>query len=238
MSEIPNLSLPQDFHNIVRLFPLPNVVLFPGVVQALHLFEPRYREMMDDALHTDELIAMAYLNGEGFGSESGVQPSVAPIVCVGKILSHTQLEDGRYNVFLIGAKRARIVRELPMEALYRTAEIEVVEDNGASLTTHHLRKEIVLAFRELVAQRAGWDAETLEQFLSQDLPFGQLVDMICYSCGASSADQQSVLEAVELSKRGELVLELLRTQVEGGDQQTESDQPDSGRSFPPDFSVN
>jgi len=56
MSNHMNLSLPENFDNQVRLFPLPNLVLFPGIVQALHLFEPRYRELIKAALATDELI--------------------------------------------------------------------------------------------------------------------------------------------------------------------------------------
>ena len=98
-----DLSLPDGFANIVRLFPLPNVVLFPGVVQALHLFEPRYRVLMDDALAADELITMAYLKPDSVPTEAvDGQPEISKIVCVGKILSHTLLDDGRYNVFLVG----------------------------------------------------------------------------------------------------------------------------------------
>jgi len=122
--------------------------------------------------------------------------------------------------------------------LYRTAEVEVFRerpDQGEGI--HFLRDEIVTKFRELAGHRAGWDNESLNQFLGKDLPFGQMIDMISYSCGASPEEQQSVLETFELRPRGELVLELLQRQVESarayGPKNSES-----GESFPPGFSLN
>lgn len=237
MSDQMNLSLPDDFDNQVRLFPLPNLVLFPGIVQALHLFEPRYREMMEAALATDELITMAYVKP---GPESSLpRPEIAGTVCIGKILSHSQLEDGRYNLFLVGARRARIIEEVTSDFLYRTATVEVVQelpDQGHSIV--YLRDEIVSKFRELAGNRAGWDQEALDQFLNNDLPFGQMVDMICYSCGATPEEQQRVLETFELRARGELVLKILQEQVESTRAYGPKSGSDSGESFPPGFSLN
>lgn len=236
MSKQMNLSLPENFDNHVRLFPLPNLVLFPGIVQALHLFEPRYRELMKAALATDELITMAYVKP---GPEAvSVRPEIADTVCIGKILSHTLLEDGRYNLFLVGAKRARIVEEVTSDFLYRTAEVELIPKRpGQGEGIRFLRDEIVKKFRELAGNRTGWDQEALDKFLNNDLPFGQMVDMIAYSCGASPEEQQRVLETFELRSRGELVLEVLQQQVEltraYGPKNSES-----GESFPPGFSLN
>lgn len=235
MSNQMNLSLPDDFDNRVRLFPLPNLVLFPGIVQALHLFEPRYREMMEAALATDELITMAYVKP---GPEANSpRPEIASTVCIGKILSHSQLEDGRYNLFLVGARRAKIVQEVTSDFLYRTAEVEVIRElpqQGDSI--RYLRNEIVSKFRELASNRTGWDKDAIDQFLDNALPFGQMVDMICYSCGATPDEQQRVLETFELRPRGELVLEILQNQVEST--RAYGPKSDSGESFPPDFSLN
>ncbi|MFK7766680.1 MAG: LON peptidase substrate-binding domain-containing protein [Mariniblastus sp.] len=226
-----DLSLPDGFANIVRLFPLPNTVLFPGVVQALHLFEPRYRAMMDDALAADELITMAYLKPDvGFGEE----PEISKIVCVGKILSHTLLDDGRYNVFLVGTKRAAIVKELPIETPYRMAEVFILDDVVAKDSNiAQLRADIVDAFRKLATLRSDWNQEAMDQFVDEDLSFGQLVDMICYASGASPADQQLVLETTELSQRGEIVLQLLNIEI-----QTREEEPSQKQDFPPGFSLN
>ena len=225
--------LPPEFSNVVRLFPLPNLVLFPGVVQALHLFEPRYRSMMVDALAADELITMAWLKPD-WKTAIAERPPIAETVCVGKILSHTELDDGRYNLFLVGAKRARIVTELSSETPYRMAEVEILEDFDAGLTDlERLRNRIVSAFRDLATFRSGWDQEAMDQFVDDDLPFGHLVDMICYACGASPDQQQAVLEASELGQRGEMVLRLLQEQVESVKKESTPKQD-----FPPDFSLN
>lgn len=226
-------SLPDGFSNVVRLFPLPNLVLFPGVVQSLHLFEPRYRTMAADALAADELITLALIKPGG-PVKDDENPEIAQTVCVGKILSHTLLDDGRYNMFLVGTKRARIVTELSRDKPYRMAEVEILEDVVADLSDlDDLRHQIVDAFRSMAMLRSSWNHEALDQFLDDDLPFGHLVDMICYSCGASPVDQQRVLETVELSDRGQIVLDLIKQQIE-------SNQNDrvATNDFPPGFSLN
>jgi Lon protease-like protein len=225
--------LPEGFSNVVRLFPLPNLVLFPGVVQALHLFEPRYRALMADALAADELITMAFLKPD-WQAEIAERPAIAKTVCIGKILSHTELDDGRYNLFLVGAKRARIVKELSRDKPYRMAKVEILEDfdDGAS-DIPSLRAKIVAEFRNLAGFRSSWNPEAMDQFVNDDLPFGHLVDMICYSCGALPDQQQAVLETSELGRRGEMVRQLLREQIES--KQTESTRT---QEFPPGFSLN
>lgn len=225
--------LPDGFANEVRLFPLPNLVLFPGVVQALHLYEPRYKALAADALAADELIAMAFIKPEG-SAENADQPEISRTVCIGKILSHTVLDDGRYNMFLVGTKRARIVTELPQDTPYRMAEVEIIEDvAAASNELSLLRHRIIDEFRALAMLRAGWNHEALDQFLDDDLSFGHLVDMICYSCGASPEDQQTVLETRELRRRGEIVFDLLKEQTQSHQNRSEVVQD-----FPPGFSLN
>src|SRR5690606_13957053 len=102
---------PDDFSGRVRLFPLPNLVLFPHVVQPLHIFEPRYCEMLMDALAGDRLIAMALLQ-QGWEHNYLARPAIASVCCIGKIISHAPTEDQRHNILLVGVKRARIVTEL------------------------------------------------------------------------------------------------------------------------------
>lgn len=227
------LSLPDDFDNVVRLFPLPNLVLYPGVVQALHVFEPRYREMTEAALASDQLITMALIRPDWEPNEFE-PPALAETVCVGKILSHTQLEDGRYNLFLVGVSRARIVTELDQGTSYRTAEVEVIRERREIESLMPLRQAIGDKFRQLVARQAQWNQDALDQFLDNDLSFGHMVDMICYSCGASPADQQRVLETIDLARRGKLVLSIISALVEAVDAAASKNEP----TFPPDFSLN
>ena len=225
-------SLPDGFANIVRLFSLPNLVLFPGVVQALHVFEPRYRELMADALATDELITMAFIK-PGEAPQGDQCPEICNTVCVGRILSHTQLEDGRYNLFLVGSKRAKILEEIPTETSYRMAKVEILQEKHNESSERSLRPQIINEFRALAELMPSWNHEALDQFLDDDLPFGQLVDMICYSCGVNPGEQQRVLEAVELGERGKILLDLLKAQLLSR-KKTDSVRQD----FPPGFSLN
>jgi hypothetical protein len=114
--------------DLLPIFPLPNVVLFPGVFLPLHIFEPRYRELIADALMGDRLVGMVLLR-PGWESSYEGQPPVFPIGCSGVITHVETLEDGRYNIVLRGLERFRIVSE-NHERTYRRAVVE-------SLTEHH-----------------------------------------------------------------------------------------------------
>ncbi|NND97245.1 MAG: LON peptidase substrate-binding domain-containing protein, partial [Pirellulaceae bacterium] len=119
--------LPDDFDGRVRLFPLPQSVLFPHAMQPLHIFEPRYCEMLTESLTTDKLIAMTTLTG-GHASIVDDLPPIASTACIGKIISHVEVEDDRHNILLVGIKRARIIRELDTGRPFRMAEIDVKDD--------------------------------------------------------------------------------------------------------------
>src|SRR5437660_754635 len=101
----------QNFSGTARLFPLPNLVLFPALVQGLHIFEPRYRQMTADALAGDRLIALALLR-PGWEAHYAGKPDLYTVACLGKIVGDEQLADGRYNLQVRGLRRVRIVREI------------------------------------------------------------------------------------------------------------------------------
>ena len=102
----------RDFENVTRLFPLPGLVMFPHVVLPLHIFEPRYRQMTEDALAGDRLITMIQISPLPKG-KSWVEPvQIEEVGCLGRIIQHERLPDGRFNILLLGRKRVRIRREL------------------------------------------------------------------------------------------------------------------------------
>jgi len=113
----------------VPLFPLPNVVLFPRAVLPLHIFEERYKTMTADALAGGRQVAMALLKS-GWEKNYYHRPEIEPVVCVGTILSHEKLPDGKYNFLLQGHTRARIVREVG-DRPYRMAKLEPVRETTA-----------------------------------------------------------------------------------------------------------
>jgi len=106
----------------IPIFPLPGVVFFPETTLPLHVFEPRYREMLADALAGDRVLGIQLLNPAGPPDDAG-RPSVFEIGCAGEIAEHEPLEDGRSNILLRGVFRYRIEREVPAGRLYRVAEV-------------------------------------------------------------------------------------------------------------------
>ena len=121
------LFSPEQFSGTVRLFPLPNLVLFPHVLQPLHIFEPRYRQMTADALADDRLVALALLR-PGWQNDYEGRPPLYPVACLGKIVADQALDDGRYNLLLRGLSRVRIDHEVPTGKLYRSAGVELLAD--------------------------------------------------------------------------------------------------------------
>src|SRR3954463_11459871 len=100
-----DLAALTHFQGTARLFPLPNLVLLPHVIQPLHIFEPRYRQLIADSLADDRQFALALLR-PGWAAASHRRPPLFPAVCLGKVYQEEILFDGRYNLLLHGRRRA------------------------------------------------------------------------------------------------------------------------------------
>lgn len=225
------LSL-DDFGGLARLFPLPNLVLFPYVVQPLHIFEPRYRQLMADALDGDQLIGTALLR-PGWEEIYHEKPPLYPVICVGRIIQEQQLPDGRYNLLLHGLARARIIEEIPDQKLYRTARVEVLEEIeiGIPSLEKELRQQLGDRVQEWVATQ-GEVLEQLKQLIQSNLPLGTLCDIFSFALGLELEVKQQLLEEVDVKRRVQLLLQQLTTSGH-------EDQPRPPvRKFPPDFSQN
>ncbi|MCA2980376.1 MAG: LON peptidase substrate-binding domain-containing protein, partial [Myxococcaceae bacterium] len=117
----------QEAAHRLKVFPLPSAVLLPGGVLPLHIFEPRYRAMVRDAVDGDGVFAMAQVLPGQEGALAGV-PDLDPMLCVGVVSMHELMEDGRSNLVLTGVCRARVLREWPREKPYREVEAEALPD--------------------------------------------------------------------------------------------------------------
>lgn len=109
------------------VFPLPNVVLFPGALLPLHIFEPRYRELTRSALAGRKLMAIARLQ-PGFEAQYEARPPVFEVCGVGSIIDSVEHADGRFDITLRGLARTRIVQELPPAQLFREMQLEELFD--------------------------------------------------------------------------------------------------------------
>ena len=126
----------------IPIFPLPNVVLFPNVFLPLHIFEPRYRQMIAESLQGDRIIGMVLLR-PGYENEYDGAPPIYPTGCSGLITHVETLEDGRYNLVLRGLEKFSIdSEELPaVGRLYRSAIINPINEIVAAGERDQLRRE-------------------------------------------------------------------------------------------------
>jgi uncharacterized protein len=183
-----------DFGKPIALFPLAQTMLLPHAVQALHIFEPRYRQMIEHALEAMEggailsaaPIAMASFRSRPGGGVSASEyqqpnPPLRPAVCVGKIVQHQGLADGRHNILLQGVCRARIrqLLEPTGERLFRMAMLEPLErvtDPPPSLPG------VRAAFRRILTSprlsRLSGTPAVLEWVARRDIPMHALLELI------------------------------------------------------------
>ncbi|MHC4796242.1 MAG: LON peptidase substrate-binding domain-containing protein, partial [Planctomycetota bacterium] len=122
------------FNEPMGLIPLPNVVLFPGATLPLHIFEPRYRIMVNDALQTEAMIAMALLHPGYEASYYTNYAKIHPVVGAGQIQEHIQVADGRYFIRIQGICRARVLQEYH-DAEYRMALLEPLPQEVSGIDT-------------------------------------------------------------------------------------------------------
>jgi Lon protease-like protein len=223
---------PESFGGMVRLFPLPNLVMFPHVVQPLHIFEPRYREMMRDALAGDRLIAMAML-APGWEKDYDGRPPLEPVACLGRVAAHHEMEDGKFNLLLIGVARLKILEELPPDRSYRRATAVLLADAepaSGEPRRNMLQGRLRAAFKARLIQQQH-ASQQLEQLLGADMSLGTLTDLIGYTLDFDLNFKLQLLGEVDVDRRAELLLHKLQS----GELPAQTLTP---RSFPPDFSDN
>ena len=208
---------------LIRLFPLPNLVLFPGAVQPLHIFEPRYREMTADALAGDRQIALI-LPKPGWEPHYTGAPALHSVACVGRIVADQQLPDGRYNMLLRGQARVRIVEEVARPRLYRVARaVELVETACVGAAQEAAGRA---RLRAHVAEWFHGQAEVRDRFLElidDDHSLGMLVDVVAFTLPLDAEFKQTLLEELDVARRLDSLLGQLGA---------------SRRPFPPEFSAN
>lgn len=229
-------ELPSDFAGRVRLFPLPSLVMFPHVVQPLHIFEPRYRAMFEGTLATDQLLAMALLQ-PGWEQDYEGRPPIHPVVCVGKVIAHTRLDDGKFNLLLLGLRRASLVRELPPEKPYREAEVAILEDlypQQGMYQRSGVRRELLRCFRRYIPESPAAQ-EQFEALMNNQLPLGVLVDIVAFTLKFSLEVKQRLLSEWNVDVRAYMLMEEMRSLTHTAEPD-EADSPEPP--FPPRFSPN
>jgi Lon protease-like protein len=188
------------------IFPLPDVVLFPHTLLPLHIFEPRYREMVRDCLAGDRRLAMALLR-PGWEKDYYGRPPVFPVAGAGEIIQQEELADGRYNILVRGTMRVGITAELPAEKSYRLVRARPLLDRHPDEGPEALRGRVerlkVFYLRVLSEVQKG-QGEIAKIWSGVKDP-GIIVDRIASAVLADTELRQQVLESVDVAARLALV---------------------------------
>ena len=215
------------FDGVAKLFPLPNLVLFPGIDQCLHVFEYRYRQMTADALAGDGRIALVLLSPDWEEQYDG-RPSIQSVACLGRIVESEKLEDGRYHLRLRGVARVRIAAELDApEKMYRLARCAVLDDIPPADLTEATAGRAQL--RAAVLSRFAANGPAHEQLcglFDSESPLGHVCDQLAYGLPLPCELKQHLLAEPSVGVRAEILTHALRPQ------------PRRDRPFPPAFSNN
>jgi Lon protease-like protein len=197
----------RGFPRVIPVFPLSGVVLFPGALLPLHIFEPRYREMVRDVVAGDGLVSLGLLLPCG-SAEYEQKPPFHPTVCVGKVVHHESLDADRFNIALLGLSAAHAVAADGARP-YRVAELELLADR-ADYTTRHLTQLDTVLKGSLPG---GTSLDALKEQMKAIVPGDQIGAAMVNTCALAApvlpAQKLELLEERSLARRAERLIELL-----------------------------
>ena len=194
----------------IPIFPLPNVVLFPNVFLPLHIFEPRYRAMVSEALEQDRIIGMVLLR-PGWESEYDGRPAIYEVGCAGLITHAERLSDGRFNIVLQGLEKFRVIDEDEDERRqYRLARVENLSESMTERDKDEMRAERKRLESLLVPQPSGRSAEPKVPASMSD---EDLVNALAQYLELEPVEKQALLERDGLLARCRSLIELLEMKV-------------------------
>jgi uncharacterized protein len=210
---MPGYRKAKDLPAVIPVFPLDGALLLPGGVLPLQIFEPRYLNMIDDAMAGDRIIGMIQTSGEG---ERTRHPALARVGCAGRITSYSETPDGKYLIALTGLCRFQIDEEIRAPKPYR----QVQADFGrfeADLQFDGDGEEFDRApFLTLLRRYLDRRGLGVEWDVVNAAPAGALINSLCMALPFSRLDKQALLEAPDLEGRREALAALLEIEAASG----------------------
>lgn len=194
---------------VVPIFPLPEITFFPHTILPLHVFEPRYRAMVSDAVGRGRRISVAHLK-PGFEKDYAGKPPVHTVAGAGEIVNAERLATGRFNIVLRGDMRIRIVRELPTDTLYRLVLAEQLDDTPPAGDVSVLLGRIRAACRKLL-DVVGRPADLLDGALADELEPAVIADRVASAVLPSATVRQELLETLAVDTRLERLVDAIES---------------------------
>lgn len=185
----------------ISIFPLTGAILFPGMQLPLHIFEPRYRDLIGDSLARDRMVGMIQPKGQG------TNPPLFEVGCLGRIGDVEAMEDGRYNVILEGLQRFTVIKEIDATTTFRQVQAELwEEDEAADALSIAERASLEIESRRF-ADTQGYAVDWAAVSQLDDY---SLVNAIAQIAPFDYAAKQALLEARGLSDRADLIVQLMQ----------------------------
>jgi len=198
------------FSGTVRLFPLPDLIMFPHVMQPLHVYEARYRDLLNEALDSDGLIAMSVLEPGWEGDYDG-RPPILSHACLGKIVTHQRADNGEYNILLLGMRRVQIEEELPPYQSFREATVTLLDDcceSEADEQRSGLQIALTRKFQENLPEGQMANSPILS-LLSAEIPLGALTDLVSFALPLEHQLKRDLLCEIDIDQRAWMLLDAL-----------------------------
>ena len=189
------------------IFPLPDVVLFPGALLPLHVFEPRYREMTRAVLESNRLMAVVRLK-PGYEAEYHGRPAVHEVAGVGYVIAAEELPDGRYNIVLRGVGRVRIAEELPPAHAYRAVRAELLVDTHTRKSAGELGSahDQLIAMSDRLSHLLDEGGDNLRELVRAVPSPAGCVDVLSAALVTDADERQCLLETLDPAERLERLL--------------------------------
>ena len=203
-------NLPEE----IPIFPLSNAIFFPNTVLPLNIFEPRYKQMIEDSLEKNKFIGMAQPNLQNLQSS---KPDIFNVGCVGIVQKHNKTSEGTYLVNLEGLVRFKVIKELKTEKLYRTFKVSYL-DFSSDLEENNKKEIDTKSTLELIEKTKKFfkmfQLSTDWRMIEKVEP-NKLINSLAMICPFTSAEKQRLLETTSIRERNEILNQIINFYILG-----------------------
>ena len=197
----------KDIPKEIPIFPLSNAIFFPNTVLPLNIFEPRYKQMTEDALKNSKLIGMAQPNLQTIDP---IKPRIFEVGCLGKVENYSETKDGRYLINLKGVTRFKVIKEINNDKLYRTFEVSYedfsndVEEEENTIDQKNLLELIDKTKKFFKMFQLSTDWQVVEKVKPD-----QLINSLAMICPFTTGEKQRLLETTTLEERNNILNQII-----------------------------